>query len=51
MRKMKVSLYLEPAQLRLINEITNKLGQKRSLIFREAVNCYLTLYQESKKAK
>jgi len=49
--KKKVSLYLDPAQLRLIDEVTRRLGQKRSLIFREAVNCYLSLYQKSKSMR
>lgn len=52
MSKIKISLYLDPAQMRLIDEIANKLNQKRALILREAVNCYLTIYSKSvKRAK
>lgn len=48
MRKIKISLYLEPTQLRLINEVTKELRQKRAFILREAVNCYMALYARSK---
>jgi len=48
MRKSKISLYLNSTQLRLIDEIAKKLHQKRALILREAVNCYISLYLKSK---
>jgi len=51
MRKAKISLYLDRAQLRLIDEIARKLHQKRTLILREAVNCYISLYLKSKEEK
>jgi len=51
MNKVKISLYLGPTQLRLIDEITRQLNQKRSLILREAVNCYISLCLTSKEKK
>lgn len=47
MRKIKISLYLDRSQLKLINEISSKLHQKRALVLREAVNYYLSLYLKS----
>ena len=41
MSKVKISLYLDPTQLRLVNEIAEKFHQRRALILREAVNCYI----------
>jgi hypothetical protein len=49
MKKEKISLYLDPSQLKLINEIASKLQQKRALILRESINYYLSLYRRSKK--
>lgn len=49
MRKIKISLYLAPAQIRLIDEVANKLHRSRGLILREAVSCYLSLYSKSKE--
>lgn len=49
MKKIKLSIYLEPAQLKMINEIMRVTRQSRALIFREAVNCYLTLSREKKE--
>jgi predicted transcriptional regulator len=51
MRKTKISLYLDPTQLKFINEIANRLNQNRALILREAINVYISLYLESKKEK
>jgi predicted transcriptional regulator len=50
MSKVKISVYLDPSQLKLINEIADRLKQKRALVLREAVNCYLTLYVRSKRS-
>jgi predicted transcriptional regulator len=47
--KVKISLYLAPAQLRLIDEIAKKFHQGRAIILREAVSCYLSLYSKSKE--
>ncbi len=49
MKKIKISLYLALAQMKLLDEIKKELRQKRSLVLREAVNCYLSLYQKSKR--
>lgn len=49
MKKEKISLYLDPSQLKLINEIASKLHQKKALILRESINYYLSLYRRSKK--
>jgi len=51
MEKIKISLYLDPIQLKFINEIANKLHQKRAFILREAVNCYISSYLKSKKKR
>ena len=49
--KRKVSLYVEPAQLRLIDEIAEFVSQKRSVILREAVHMYVACFLKSHKGK
>ncbi len=51
MRMVKISLYLDPAQIKMMNKIAKELKQKRSLLFREAVNMYISCYLKSKKEK
>jgi len=51
MNKVKVSLYLDPNQLRLIEQIKRELKQKRSVILRDAVNCYISLCMRSRRNK
>jgi len=49
MAKIKVSIYLEPAQLRQIDLIAKMLHQKRALTLRDALNCYIGFFLKSKK--
>jgi|Deesub1362B_J571_1020462.scaffolds.fasta_scaffold02189_8 metal-responsive CopG/Arc/MetJ family transcriptional regulator len=49
MRKIKISIYLDPIQVKMMNKISKELKQKRSLLFREAINLYISYYLKSKE--
>lgn len=49
--KKKVSLYVEPAQLRLIDDIADIVSQKRSVVLREAVHIYVACFLKSRKGE
>lgn len=51
MKKIKMSIYLDPTQVRMLEEIANVTKQSLAPIFREAVNCYLSLSRTPKKEK
>jgi predicted transcriptional regulator len=47
MKKTKISLYLDPAQLRLLDEIAITMHQRRALVLRDAINCHISAYLRS----
>lgn len=49
--KRKISLYVEPTQLRLIDEIAEFVSQKRSVVLREAVHIYVACFLKSRKGE
>ncbi len=45
-KPLRISIYVYPAQLRIINEICSRRNKTKRRIFLEAIQSYIALYEQ-----